>query len=501
MSPRVKNALIWVFGALGGILWGYDTGVISGAMLFVRQDIHLTPLLEGMVVSGLLVGAMAGAGLAGRLSDAWGRRRLILAAAAVFILGTLGAALATGAWSLVAFRVVIGVGVGVASVVVPLYLSELAPVRLRGGLTSLMQLLVTVGIFLAYVTDYLLSDAHAWRWMIGLGIVPAAVLALGIVTQPESPRWLVDRGRNSDARTVLTRLRGDAATADGELADIEETLAAERAASERLSLRDLLSPRLRPVLVVGLLLVFFQNFGGINTIIYYAPTLLTSIGFHSGGAILANVGVGLVNMLMTLPAMRLIDRRGRRPLLLWGALGMCAAMLLLAAVNLTGLGYGALLSTLTLFGLALYIASFAVSWGPVQWVMLPELFPMRIRASAVGLCVVFNWLFNMVVALVFPSLLSAWGAGVNFLIFAVTTFLAFLFVRRLLPETKGRTLEEIERDLLQGRRPQGAADAPAATTDPARVPAAAPGPPRPVVQRPVSSASSGGPAPRRDPSP
>ncbi|MFH9429388.1 sugar porter family MFS transporter [Streptomyces sp. NPDC017615] len=455
--PRLRNALIWVFGALGGILWGYDTGVISGAMLFIRQDIALTPLLEGLVVSGLLVGAMAGAGLAGKLSDAWGRRRLILGAALVFIVGTVGAALASEAPLLIGARVVIGVGVGIASVVVPLYLTELAPMEVRGGLASLMQLLVTVGIFLAYLTDYALAPAHAWRWMIGLGVLPAAVLALGILTQPESPRWLVGRGRRDDAQDVLTRLRGDGEAARSELLDIERTLAEERAETRRLTLRDLLSPRLRPMLVVGLLLVFFQNFGGINTIIYYAPTLLTSIGFGDNGAILANVGIGVVNMLMTLPAMRLIDRRGRRPLLLWGSAGMCAGMVVLAAVNLTPLGDGSLLAPLTLFGVALYVAAFAMSWGPVQWVMLPELFPTRIRAGAVGVCVVFNWLFNMAVALVFPSLLSAWGAGANFVIFAVTTLASGIFVKKLLPETRGRTLEQIERDLL---RRGGTADAP-----------------------------------------
>lgn len=265
-------------------------------------------------------------------------------------------------------------------------------------------------------------------------------------------------GRTDEARTVLTRLRGDAGTPGEELAEIERAECTERAQSEPLTLRRLLSPRLRPVFVVGILLVLFQNFVGINTIIYYAPTLLTDIGFGSGGAILANVGIGLLNMLMTLPAMRLIDRRGRKPLLRWGALGMCAAMVLLAVTNLSGLGYGVLLSVLTLGGIALYIASFAISWGPVQWVMLPELFPMRIRASAVGLCVLFNWLFNMIVALVFPSLLHAWGAGINFLFFAGTTLLAFLFVQRLLPETKGRSLEEIEQDLLRGRPARPEAD-------------------------------------------
>ncbi|MFC6064556.1 sugar porter family MFS transporter [Streptomyces ochraceiscleroticus] len=458
-APRLKNALIWVFGALGGILWGYDTGVISGALLYIKRDLPMSPLLEGMVVSGLLVGAMLGAGLSGRLSDSWGRRRLILAASGVFILGTLGASFATHVWMLIVFRFVLGIGVGIASVVVPLYLTELAPKHVRGGLASLMQLLVTVGIFLAYVTDYLFHDSGAWRWMIGLGVVPAAVLAIGIITQPESPRWLVGKGRGDEARRVLLQLRGDGAAAGAELAEIEETVRTERAQTESLTFRHLLAPKLRPVFVVGMLLVFFQNFVGINTIIYYAPRLLTNVGFGDSGAIIATMGVGALNMLMTLPAMRLIDRKGRKPLLLWGALGMCAAMVVLAVTNLSGLGYGALLSTLTLLGIGLYIASFAVSWGPVQWVMLPELFPMRLRAAAVSLCVIFNWLFNMAVALVFPSLLDTFGAGANFLFFAVMTFLAFVFVRKLLPETKGRSLEEIEQDLLRGTAdPAGAAD-------------------------------------------
>jgi sugar porter (SP) family MFS transporter len=448
VNTRVKNALIWVFGALGGILWGYDTGVISGAMLFIQKDIPLTPLLQGMVVSGLLVGAMLGAGVCGKLSDAWGRRRLILAASAVFILGTLGASLAQDPWTLIVFRFVIGIGVGIASVVVPLYLTELAPKHIRGGLTSLMQLLVTVGIFIAYLVDYALHDSGNWRWMIGLGVVPAAILALGIISQPESPRWLVGRGRNQDARNVLRQLRGNEAEAEAEVVEIEEAVESERENTETLSLAHMLSPKLRKVFIIGMLLVFFQNFVGINTIIYYAPTLLTNIGFGDGGAILATMGVGALNMLMTLPAMRLIDRSGRKPLLRWGALGMCVAMVVLAATNLAGLSFGPLLTGLTLLGLALYIASFAISWGPVQWVMLPELFPLRIRAAAVSLCCIFNWLFNMIVALAFPSLLKAIGAGANFLIFAVTTLLAYLFVQKMLPETKGRSLEEIEADLL-----------------------------------------------------
>ncbi|MDT7750219.1 MAG: hypothetical protein QOD96_3881 [Pseudonocardiales bacterium] len=453
MTRRMRNVGIWFFGALGGILWGYDTGVISGAMLYIKNDIQLSPIVQGMVVSGLLAGAMLGAGLAGKLADSLGRRRLILGAGAVFTLGTLGAALSGTAALLVGFRFVMGVGVGIASVVVPMYLSELAPKEIRGKLTSLMQLLVTVGIFVAYLADYALSGSGAWRWMIGLGVVPAVLLMVGIYTQTESPRWLVvNKGSADEAEQVLISLRGDEKEAAAELAEIQESAAKEAEQSEPLRLRALTTGRLRPIFVVGMLLVFFQNFVGINTIIYYAPTLLTNVGFVASGAILANVGIGAVNMLMTLPAMRLIDVAGRRPLLLYGALGMCAAMILLAAVNLAGLSKGPVLLGITLVGITLYVASFSISWGPVQWVALPELFPLRIRAAAVGVCVIFNWLFNLIVALVFPSLLDRFGAGANFVFFAVMTALAFLFVTKLMPETKGRSLEAIERELVYGEK-------------------------------------------------
>ncbi|WP_226362368.1 sugar porter family MFS transporter [Pseudonocardia sp. ICBG1142] len=452
-AKRPSQWAIWFFGALGGILWGYDTGVISGAILFIPDDIPLSSLEQGTVVSGLLVGAMLGAGVSGKLADTLGRRPLILLGGIVFVVGTLGAALGVNVAMLVGFRFVMGVGVGIVSVVVPMYLSELAPARIRGRLTSLMQLLVTVGIFLAYVVDYAFADARDWRWMIGLGVIPAVVLAIGIYTQPESPRWLVAHGPGGDedgvttARAVLERLRGTPEAAEAELSEIRESVRVEREHTEKVAIGTLFSPRLRRLTLIGMLLVFFQNFVGINTIIYYAPTLLTDVGYGATDAIGANVAIGAVNMLMTLPGMWLIDRAGRRPLLRWGAVGMCLAMIVLAVTNLIGLEQGPLLLGLTLAGIVVYIASFSISWGPVQWVLLPELFPLRVRAGAVAFCVTFNWLFNMTVALLFPSLLEAFGAGWNFLFFAVTTAAAYLYATRLLPETKGRSLEEIEKDL------------------------------------------------------
>lgn len=445
--PRGRNALIWIFGALGGILWGYDTGVISGALLFIKQDIPLSPLQKGMVVSGLLVGAMLGAGASGRLADLWGRRRLILSSAVVFTVGTAGAALATSAATLIASRFVIGIGVGIASVVVPLYLTELAPKEARGKLTSLMQLLVTIGIFVAYLTDYALADSGAWRWMLGLGAVPAVLLGVGIYFQPESPRWLIKHGRTEQARSVLERMRGKSAEVDAEIDEIHAANRTEQA-EHSVGTRQLLSRRLRPVFLLGLGLVFFQNFMGINTIIYYAPTLLTTIGFGTSGAILANVGIGLVNVLMTLPALWMIDKVGRKSLLTAGSVGMLTAMLVLGVANVAGLSYGPALVAVTLGTILLYIASFAVSWGPVQWVMLPELFPLRMRGAALGICLIFNWAFNMLVSLVFPVLLDSFGAGPIFLFFALTSALGYWFVRSGLIETKGKSLEEIERTVL-----------------------------------------------------
>ena len=456
---RQNNALIWFFGALGGILWGYDTGVISGAMLFIKKDIPLTPLQQGMVVSGLLVGAMVGAGASGRLADLWGRRRMVLIAAVVFTVGTAGAMTAAASWTLVASRFVIGIGVGITSVVVPLYLTELAPKQMRGALTSLMQLLVTLGIFVAYLVDYALADAGAWRWMLGLGALPAVLLGIGISFQPESPRWLVKRGQPEQARSVLRRLRGARPDeADAELDEIRQSLQ-DQQVERSVGLRELLAPRLRTVLLLGLGLVFFQNFLGINTMIYYAPTLLTTLGFGTSGAILANVGIGLVNVLMTLPALRLIDRVGRRSLLLVGSIGMFASMLVLGVANVAGMAYGPGLVVLTLVSIVVYIASYAVSWGPVQWVMLPELFPLRMRSSAVGLCVIFNWLFNMLVALVFPMLLDVSGPGPMFLFFALMAVCAVWFVRGSLVETKGKSLEQIETQVL---RPETAGEEPIA---------------------------------------
>ena len=443
-SRGSTSKLVYFFGALGGMLFGYDTGVISGAILFITPDLGLTPFLEGLVVASLLLGAAAGAGSAGPLSDRLGRRNLILIAAVIFSIGAIGAGLAPGVGTLVLFRVVLGLAVGAAALIVPLYLSEIAPTEIRGAISSLNQLMITVGILLAFIVNALLANSEAWRWMLGLAVVPSVVLFIGMYFMPETPRWLVSRGREDEARDVLMRSRSEQ-EAENEIREIKEV---ER--EEEGGLQELLAPWVRPALIVAIGLAVFQQIVGINTIIYYAPTTLKNVGYGDAAAIYANLIIGAINVVMTLIAIRFIDRVGRKPLLLGGLVGM--------VVSLTVLGLSTLLlsepssptdavAIITLLCLAGFIISFAATWGPTVWVVLPEVLPLRIRGTAMGVAIFLHWIANFVVSQTFPSLLAALGPGIPFLGYAVIGVLAFIFVSAFVTETKGRSLEEIESDL------------------------------------------------------
>ena len=444
-SSRGRTSkLVYFFGALGGMLFGYDTGVISGAILFITPDLGLTPFLEGLVVASLLLGAAAGAGSAGPLSDRLGRRNLILIAAVIFSIGAIGAGLAPGVGTLVLFRVVLGLAVGAAALIVPLYLSEIAPTEIRGAISSLNQLMITVGILLAFIVNALLANSEAWRWMLGLAVAPSVILFIGMYFMPETPRWLVSRGREDEARDVLMRSRSEQ-EAENEIREIKEV---ER--EEEGGLQELLAPWVRPALIVAIGLAVFQQIVGINTIIYYAPTTLKNVGYGDAAAIYANLIIGAINVVMTLIAIRFIDRVGRKPLLLGGLVGM--------VVSLTVLGLSTLLlsepssptdtvAIITLLCLAGFIISFAATWGPTVWVVLPEVLPLRIRGTAMGVAIFLHWIANFVVSQTFPSLLAALGPGIPFLGYAVIGVLAFIFVSAFVTETKGRSLEEIESDL------------------------------------------------------
>ncbi len=438
------NKPIYFFGSLGGLLFGYDTGVISGAILFINEELGLTPFLEGLVVASLLLGAAVGAASAGPLSDRLGRRNIIIIAAILFSIGAIGAALAPNVGVLVFFRVVLGLAVGAAALIVPLYLSEIAPTQIRGAISSLNQLNIVFGILFAYIVNALLASAGAWRWMLGLAVIPSLVLLIGMFFLPETPRWLVSQDRDEDARDVLRRSR-DEETVEKEIQDIKEVEEQEEG-----GLRELTASWVRPALVVAIGLAIFQQIIGINTIIYYTPTTLTNVGYGAEAAIYANLIIGVVNVAMTFVAIWLIDRVGRKPLLLTGLIGM--------VLSLTVLGVSSLLlpqpsnptdlvAIITLLCLAGFIVSFAATWGPTVWVMLPEVLPLRIRGTAMGVAIFLHWLANFAVSQTFPLFLASVGPGITFLGYAVIGVLAFIFVSALVTETKGRSLEEIEADL------------------------------------------------------
>jgi SP family galactose:H+ symporter-like MFS transporter len=434
--------------ALGGVLFGYDTGVISGAILFIKQDLNLSTGREELVVSAVLWGAVIGAALGGELSDRFGRRTTLITAAAVFVLGAIGTALMPTATLLIVGRVVVGLAIGTASFTAPLYISEVSPVDNRGALVSLNQLAVTSGIVIAYLVDLAFSGIGGWRWMLGLAAVPGAMLGVGMILLPNSPRWLMDHGERDRARSVLSRIR-EPDQVDAEVNEIEKVLSKESGAWS-----DLFTPLVRPALLVGVALAIFQQITGINTVIYYAPTIFQFAGFASASAsILATVGVGIVNVVFTAVAVWLLDRVGRRPLLLVGQAGMIVGLVVL------GLAFaiprlGGLLGPIAAASLMVYIGSFAVGLGPVFWLLIAEIYPLKIRGRAMSIATVLNWAANLVVTLTFLSLVQTAGRSGAFWVFGGIGVAAWAFSYFMVPETKGHSLEEIEAHWRAGGHPR-----------------------------------------------
>src|SRR5205809_8090879 len=426
------------FAALGGLLFGYDTGVISGALIFIKREFGLTTAAEEIVVSGVLLGATIGAIVGGKAADLFGRRRVLLVTAAIFGIGALASAVAPSPPVLIVSRVVLGLAIGLASTNVPVYLSEVAPPHARGWIVSLFQLAVTVGIVVAYLTDYAFAGVEGWRWMLGLAVAPALVFGTGMFFLREAPRWLIRGGHPEVAHRVLVRIR-ELGDVNVEIEEIKASLAQQ---TEGGHWTDLLRRQVRPALVVGLGLAVFQQITGINTVIYYAPKILQTAGFNSAsGAILATVGVGVVNVGMTIIAMFLVDRAGRRPLLLVGIAGMIVTLGVLGLSFRYPSGQLAWIAVICLMG---YVASFAISLGPIFWLLIAEIYPLKIRGLAEGTAATFNWASNLIVSLTFLTLVEKLGASSTFLLYAFASVASWLFAYYFVPETRGRTLEQIE---------------------------------------------------------
>jgi sugar porter (SP) family MFS transporter len=441
----VGKGTLYFFGALGGILFGYDLGVIAGILVLLAKDWHLTAFSKGAVTASLSIGAMLGAALAGRISDRLGRRRTIMIAAGIVILGTVGCIVSTGVTGMVIARGVLGIGIGCSSATVPTYLSELAPARLRGAMASLNQIFIVSGILIAFLVDYWLASSGDWRAMFAGALVPAVVLLIGLQFLPETPRWLLNAGREDDARRVLTSTHG-AAEVDGEIATIREVIRSD--ADQRGRVRDLWTPWVRPMLFVALLLAVGQQFSGVNAINAYFPTMLVSLGFTTNAALLSAVALGVTKLLFTAWVVFVVDRWGRKPLLLLGNVIMAVTLIATGFVVLD-VHDKSLLGSLTLVLLILYLAGYELGWGAVVWVMMAEIFPMRMRAAGMGVGSVVLWAATGIITAVFPTMSDPGklGLGHSMWVFAAVNLVLFVLVRRMVPETKGRSLEQIELDL------------------------------------------------------
>jgi sugar porter (SP) family MFS transporter len=437
---------------LAGLLFGYDTGIIAGALLTIKPEFALGSLAAGMVVGAVPIGAVGGAWFASRGADRYGRRKLILISSAIFIVGAIGSAVAQEAGLLIASRVVIGLGIGVASAVAPVYISEVAPANMRGSLVTFFQLAVTVGILVAYLVGLAFTDVSGgWRWMLGLGAVPAVALAVGMLRLPKSPRWLIMRGQHEEARLALARVRpaGDEAI-DLELEEIRTSMGDQE---ETASWRDLLQPAVKAALLVGLGLAVLQQVTGINTVIYYAPTIIQQAGIDSASsAILASLGVGVVNVIMTVVALRLLDQVGRRTLLFIGVSGMSFSLFLLGFSFLGG--ESTLGSVIAVLSLMLFVSSFAISLGPIFWLLNAEIYPLKVRGKAAAAGTMTNWFFNFLVSLTFLSLIDLLTQSGAFWFYGIIGLVTLWFCWKFVPETKGRSLEQID-SIFQRRADRG----------------------------------------------
>jgi SP family sugar:H+ symporter-like MFS transporter len=458
-SGSVKRVLLMaVVAALAGFLFGYDTAVINGAVGAIQKYFNAAPLALGLTVSSALLGSALGAVIAGRLADRIGRIRTMVVAAVLFIVQSFGTGLAFTIVDFSIWRFIGGIAVGIASVIAPTYIAESSPAHLRGRLGSLQQLAIVVGIFIALLMDFIFATAAggasnqwllslpAWRWMFLSEAVPATVYLIGALLIPESPRYLVAVGQEARAGAVLVNIVGSA-RADAKVEEIRQTIS--RARRPRFS--DLVGGRLGllPVVWVGIALSVFQQFVGINVIFYYSTVLWHSVGFSESASLAITTITGLTNIVTTLIAIATIDRLGRRPLLLLGSTGMLitlsALAILFATAPLDAHGQPALQGVPGMAALVaanLYVFAFGMSWGPVVWVLLGEMFPNRIRAAALGVAAAAQWLANFVVSTTFPPLTHV-GLGVAYGIYALFALLSLFFVLTSVRETKGKELESM----------------------------------------------------------
>lgn len=424
--------------ALGGLLYGFDTAVISGTLNYIQPYFGLSEAGLGWTVSSLLFGSLAGVYLAGVIGQRWGRKPSMSAASLIFILSALLSALSVNLWMFVSARIIGGVAVGIVSTLAPVYIAEVAPARYRGMLVSFNQLAIVIGILIAFFTNYFLVDTgeNNWRWMLSVMAAPSILLFLALFFVPESPRWLVEHGYREQAVAVLKR-NLHASDVTREVAEIEDSFRIK----EEVSYRELMSVPNRKVLLIAFVLCIFQQITGINTIMYYAPKIFAMNGYSGDIALLQTVVIGVLNLVSTIVAILIVDKVGRKPLLLLGSLGMGLSLLALSVLYRLGLQGG----TGVLAAILCYISFFSLSLGPVIWVVASEIFPNRIRSKGMSAAMTGMYAANILVTVSFPVMLTRLTGATTFFIFFLVCICCFLYVLKYIPETKGKSLEELER--------------------------------------------------------
>lgn len=446
---------IGLVAGLAGLLFGFDTGVISGAISFIQRDFNLSDSMEGLVVSSVMIGAVFGTFVSNFVSRNYGRHMALITSGLLFMICSLGSALAINAEFLIIIRFFLGLAIGLASYTAPLYLAEISPREIRGRIISFYQLMIAAGLLLSYISDLLFTHSGAWRWMIGVPSIPGLVLLVCALFLPGSPRWLVFKGRNDEAKQVLSKIL-PAETVDSEFREIIETINKDR--HYKGTVRQILTDkRLKAVLVLGILAQMMQQWTGCNIVLYYAPIIFKLAGFSSPvEQMWGTIAVGFVMMVTTIVAVKYVDRYGRRPILFWG-LAMMSLSLLVLGISLKFVDGSQLIQIVSVVSVLIYIFGFAISLGPIVWIICSEIFPIFIRDFGVMVTTAGNWIFNAMLAFVFPSLIAWFGSNAFFIFFAVC-LVSFIFVYYYVPETKGTSLEHIEANVMAGKKTRDIGD-------------------------------------------
>ncbi len=443
---KIKHFWLYVIAAvasLGGLLSGFDTGVISGALLYINETWSMSAWEQGWIVSSAIVGAVIGAAMNGSLSDIYGRKKIIVATGIIFAIGSILCGYAHTPMALILSRGLIGLAVGMVNFVVPMYLSEIAPQKIRGMLVSLYQLAITGGILFSYLINRIFANTeYNWRWMVGAGLIPAIILLVGISFLGDTPRWLISKQRDKEAKEIFKKINPDD-DVEAHVKEIRATLqTAEKSGKKRVFQKWMLMP-----VFVGVGMMFMQICTGINTIIFYTTTIFKMAGFADNiSAIYATIGVGAVNFLMTFVAIFFTDKWGRKPLLYIGLWGILIALIALGSSFHFAAALGGNLKWVAVGSVILYIMCFAMSLGPIGWIMVSEVLPLQIRGFAMSVCTVANFGFNFIVVLSFLPLIHNIGEAYTFWIYAGIAALSLLFTYYLVPETKGISLEKIEKN-------------------------------------------------------